>query len=91
MLRLEQLVLEELQAVFSDEIDDPRLAGVRPLAATFSPDYRHIRVHCLREGEGASRDDVERALQGANGFLRRRLLDLLELKRIPELHMILDT
>ena len=30
--RLEQLMLEELRALFEDELSDPRLADVRPMA-----------------------------------------------------------
>jgi len=90
LLRLEQLLLEELHALFADELGDPRLSGVRVLAVALSPDYRHARVHCIPPQIGTSRDEVLRALERANAFLRRRVADALELKRTPELHFVVD-
>ncbi|MFZ5890396.1 MAG: 30S ribosome-binding factor RbfA [Myxococcota bacterium] len=88
--RLEQLMLEELRALFEDELSDPRLNEVRPMAVVLSPDYRHARVHCVAPSGGAGRNAVEQALLRASGFLRRRLAEAIELKRVPDLRFIID-
>ncbi|MGC4086334.1 MAG: 30S ribosome-binding factor RbfA [Polyangiaceae bacterium] len=88
--RLQQLLLEELQALFEDELSDPRLSEVRPLAVSLSPDYRHARVHCVAASSGPGRSAIEQGLAKATGFLRRRIADAIELKHVPELRFIVD-
>ncbi|HYO94102.1 MAG TPA: ribosome-binding factor A [Polyangiaceae bacterium] len=91
LLRLEQLLLEELKTVFADELTDRRLESVRPFAVTLSPDYRHARVHCLVEASPVPRAELDRALSRAAVFLRTRVADSIELKRVPELNFVLDS
>ncbi len=86
--RLEQLLLEEMKALFEAELSDPALSGVGPIAVTLSPDYRHARVHCVVLGSSASRGEIERALARANGFVRRRVGEAIELKRLPEIGFV---
>jgi ribosome-binding factor A len=92
--RLEGLVFEELRALLRDDVADPTLASVRILATTLSVDYRHARVHfALRRVAGTSNDDrkgVERALVRVTPFLRARLSDALDLKRVPDLRFVFD-
>lgn len=88
--RLEQLMLEELRALFEDELSDPRLAGVKPMAVVLSPDYRHARVHCIAPSGGPGRHELEQAFLRASSFLRRRLADAIEFKRVPDLRFIVD-
>ena len=88
--RLEQLMLEELRALFEDELSDPRLADVRPMAVVLSPDYRHARVHCIAPSGGPGRPQLEQAFLRASSFLRRRLAEAIEFKRVPDLRFIVD-
>jgi ribosome-binding factor A len=96
--RLEQLLLEELRALLRDEATDPALEGVRLMALKLSVDYRHARVHFALPGgarrgldEAGERAAVGRALARATPFLRARLADAIELKRLPDLRFIADT
>lgn len=91
LLRLEQLLLEELKTIFASEMSDPRLESVRPFAVTLSPDYRHARVHCLVEASQVPRSELDRAVAGAAVYLRTRIADSIELKRVPELNFVLDS
>ena len=91
LLRLEQLLLEELKTIFAEEMSDPRLESVRPFAVTLSPDYRHARVHCVAEGSPVPRAELDRALARAAVFFRTRVADSIELKRVPELRFVLDS
>jgi ribosome-binding factor A len=92
--RLEGLILEELRALLRDDVTDPALHDVRISAVVLSVDYRHSRVHFLVLGadEAASRARVpsERALARASPFLRARLADAIDLKRVPDLRFVFD-
>lgn len=93
--RLEQLLLEELRALIRDEASDPALEPVRLLGLKLSVDYRHAKIHfTVPTGEGApadSRNAAERALARATPFLRARLVDAIELKRLPDLRFVFST
>lgn len=95
--RLQGLILEELRALLRDDVSDPALASVRITATVLSVDYRQARVHYATLGgdpsePGASRTggSTERALGRATAFLRARLADALDLKRVPDLRFLFD-
>lgn len=92
--RLEFLIRDELRSLLSDDISDPALADVRVSAVVLSVDYRHARVHfALHRDEGDAereRRRAELALLRATPFLRRRLAEAIECKRIPDLRFVFD-
>jgi len=87
--RLEELILEELRGLFRDDVSDPTLSGVRIAALVLSVDYGHARVHFVFEGD-APRGVVNAHLARATPFLRARVGEALDLKRVPELTFVLD-
>jgi len=89
--RLEGLVLEELRALLRDDVSDPALVDVGITNLVLSVDYRHARVHfALRDGAAGSRARAEHALARATPFLRARLGDAIDMKRIPDLRFVFD-
>jgi ribosome-binding factor A len=56
-----------------------------------SVDYRHARVHfALGGGRGGEPRVAQRALERATPFLRARLAEAIELKRVPDLRFVFD-
>jgi ribosome-binding factor A len=82
--RLEQLLLDELRGLFRDDVEDPALYGLLVSAVVLSVDYRHLRVHYTHIAK------VDRAIDRVTPFLRARLADAVDLKRVPELHFVRD-
>jgi len=86
--RLEHILLDELQSLI-DEARDPSLEGIKILSVHLSPDGGHARVAYAviallsREQEAgrASKDGLVRA----TGFLRARMAQQLDLKKLPKL------
>ncbi len=90
-LRVQSLVLEELRALLRDDVSDPALTDVRVVAVVLSVDYRHARVHFVLSGTTAAEPrSAQRALERATPFLRARLADAVEMKRIPDLRFVFD-
>ena len=89
-LRLQGLILEELRALLRDDVADPALLTVRITAAVLSVDYRQARVHYATLGHAVSSSGEERALLRVTPFLRARLADALDLKRVPDLRFLFD-
>jgi ribosome-binding factor A len=93
-LRVQGLVLEELRALLRDDVHDPALEAVGVAAVVLSVDYRHARVHFVVRGRGELEAPpvraIERALERATPFLRARLADAIEMKRVPDLRFVFD-
>jgi ribosome-binding factor A len=83
--RLEQAMLDELGALLRDEIEDPRLARVRLVGLTLSSDQKVIKVHCVLDDPQGDTKAARDALVRATSFLRARLAEAVETKRVPEL------
>lgn len=105
-LRLEHLLFEELYRLFRMEVNDPRLADLVPTSVQMSPDLRNAKVmYALREDPRAAAENgkpaarravdpraraIEDGLQRVTPFLRTRLVDVVAMKRLPELHFHRD-
>ena len=90
-LRVQSLVLEELRALLRDDVSDPDLTEVRVVAVVLSVDYRHAKVHFVLTGAAViGAPAAQRALARASPFLRARLAEAIEMKRVPELRFVFD-
>jgi ribosome-binding factor A len=91
--RLEDVILGELRSLFRDDVSDPDLRAVRVARIVLSVDYRHVRVHYVLSPEEGSPSPirlVEARLRRATPFLRARLAEAIELKRLPDLTFVFD-
>jgi ribosome-binding factor A len=90
-LRVQSLVLEELEALLRDDVSDPDLIDVRVVAVVLSVDYRYAKVHfVLGAAPQADPRLAQRALERATPFLRARLAEAVEMKRVPDLRFVFD-
>lgn len=88
--RLDELLREEISAVIARDVDDPRVGFVTITDVEVAPDLRHAKVWVSVIGTEEERKLTLRALNRAMPFVRQRL-GKLRLKRIPELHVKMDT
>jgi ribosome-binding factor A len=90
--RLQQIVREEITATLEDEVGDPTLSDVRVTNVSLSVDYRLARIHYVLPppDDKAKRDAVAIALVRVSPFLRYRLSDAAEIKRVPDLKFIFE-
>jgi ribosome-binding factor A len=88
--RLDELLQQEIGAILSREISDPRVGFATVTDVETTPDLRHARVWVSVIGQPDEREETRRALQRAMSYVRRELGLRLRLKRIPELHVRLD-
>jgi ribosome-binding factor A len=87
--RLEHILIDELQSLISDEATDPSLDGIQVLAVHLSPDGGHARVAyavvALLSREQELARSTREGLGRATPFLRARLAEQLQLKKLPRL------
>jgi ribosome-binding factor A len=87
--RLEHILRDEIQALIRDEATDPCVEGVALLSVHLSPDGGHARIAYAVVAHLEEEQDVKRTSQAgllrATGFLRARLAQQLDLKKLPKL------
>ncbi|MGI9038597.1 MAG: 30S ribosome-binding factor RbfA [Gemmatimonadota bacterium] len=90
VLRINQLLREELSRLVHEEIKDPRVSGVTITHVEASPDLSFARVSVRTLSEEHPVEDAMDGLRSASGFIRHRLGKDLHFRRIPELDFVED-
>jgi ribosome-binding factor A len=89
--RVGEEIAHEINAMLAGELKDPRLEGnVVVSEVRVQPDMKHARVFISMHGSAKEEKDAIKALEHAAGFIKRELIVRLQLRRLPELHFILD-
>lgn len=88
-LRVQSTLSEEVSLLFRGELSDPRLEGVALTSFELSPEGRIARIGYTLSRDAAEPAAVKEALLRAEGYLRSRLAQHLNLKRTPHLRFVL--
>jgi len=90
--RVGEEIAHEINAMLAGELKDPRLEGNVVISEVrVQPDMKHARVFVsMPQGSGKEQNDAVKALEHAASFIKRELIERLQLRRLPELHFTLD-
>jgi ribosome-binding factor A len=89
--RVGEEIAHEINAMLVGELKDPRLEGhVVVSEVRVQQDMKHARVFVSVQGTDREQSDAIKALEHAVTFIRRELIERLQLRRLPELHFTLD-
>src|ERR1700730_16564151 len=89
--RVGEEILHELGTMVAGELKDPRIAAlVTVTEVRVTPDLKHARVFVSVIGTEAEQKSTIRGLAAAVGYIRHELTQLIQLRRAPEVHFILD-
>jgi ribosome-binding factor A len=88
--RLEWLICEEINSIFESELENPLFENLRVTRVELARDGSRARLwwRLQATSDGVAADNLHQiagALERAAGFVRVRLCEALELKRVPEL------
>lgn len=90
-LRLGDQIRDIIGSCFqADNIRDPRLKGVTITAVKLSGDLQIATVY-YRVFETFDKAEVCRGLESASGYLRKKLAENLDVRRVPTLKFFYDT
>lgn len=88
--RLAEEIKRELAQIFLEQMKDPRLNLVSITRVEVTNELSHARVFVSVMGDDEERTNVEKALQGARGYLRSEIGSRLKVRRVPELVFQID-
>jgi ribosome-binding factor A len=90
--RVADQIRDRLALLFSlEDISDPRLSGVTITAVKVTPDLQLASVYYrILDNSEEKRKEAQKGFQSCNGFLRKKLSSVLDLRRVPELRYFFD-
>jgi ribosome-binding factor A len=88
--RLSDAILREVSLILLEEIKDPRLELVSISGVRLNKDMSIAEVLFTHGGGQEKREEVQKGLDTARGFIRTQLGKRLNLRRTPELRFMWD-
>ena len=88
--RVADQIQRELADIIRGELKDPRVGMITLTGVEVSPDLAHAKVFFTTLADDAHRDEVEKGLRRASGFLRSELGRRIKVHVTPELHFEYD-
>ena len=88
--RVADQIRAEVSMMIARELHDPGVGFVTITRVQVSADLQHARVFYTSLGDTAARKNTARALERAEGFMRRQIGRRLHLRRAPEVHFEFD-
>ena len=88
--RIDELFRQEITAILTREVDDPKIGFATITGIETQPDLRHAKVKVSVIGPPAQRREAIVAMGRVMPFVRHELGKRLRMKRIPEFHLELD-
>lgn len=93
-LRQERLADEIRDVVAScflgGQMSDPRLDSVTVTAVKITADLQMASVYYRLMADTVAKDQAQRGLEHASGYLRRRIAEHIEMRRVPTLRFFFD-
>ena len=87
--RLNHILTEEISKVISEEVKDTDVQFVTITAVDISSDLSYAKVYFTNLID-KDREKVTKALNRASSFIRGKLFDEVEIRKMPELTFVYD-
>ena len=85
--RIADLIKVEISEVLSKEVRDPRIQGITVMNVMLTPDMKKADIFISQTNSFNEIDleELKEGLEKAKGFIRKKLSQNLNLRRIPEI------
>ena len=90
MDRVKKLIKNEVCAILSEDINDPRIQHVTVTDVEVSRDLKNATILYVVEDEETNKKEVAKGLKSASGFVRGELAERISMKFIPRVIFRLD-
>ncbi len=88
--RVAEQIRMDVAEILQKDMKDPRLQLITCTRVDLTGDLRYAKLYVSVLAEGTEREQTMKALEGATGFIRRRLTERLGLRVSPEIRFIFD-
>lgn len=89
--RVADQIKKDLAIMLMGEIKDPRINSIMTVMhVDVSEDLSHAKIFVSVIGGAEKQSEVLAGLKSARGFIRSALASRIDLRRVPELHFLID-
>lgn len=89
--RVSELLREEISLIVQRQLRDPRIPAMTSITRVeTSDDLRHARIFVSVMGSDTGKEQAIIGLNSATRFIKKRLNDVVSLRRMPDLAFMLD-
>ena len=90
-VRINNEVHKELSNIIRNEIKDPRVSEMTSVTDVYvAPDLKTCKVYVSVLGDDACLQETVEGLRSAEGFIRKKLAESINLRNTPEISFIAD-
>lgn len=87
--RLSHTFVEEISKVLMSEVKDQDLKFITITDAKISSDLSYAKIYYTTLNED-KKDEINKSLEKASGFIRTKLCERVDIRKMPELHFVYD-
>ena len=89
--RINEEVLRELSNIIRGEIKDPRIHPMTSVVSVeVAPDLKSCKAYISVLGDEEAREGTLKGLKSAEGYIRRKLAQNINLRNTPEIRFVMD-
>ena len=89
--RVADIIKEEIASMMlRGEIKDPRIGFITITYVRMTPDLKEAKVYFSQMGTKEEKEESLEGLKHATGFVRRHLAQVINLRRVPQIHFHYD-
>jgi ribosome-binding factor A len=89
--RIQSRLKQDIASLFLSELKDPRMKGLISITQVkVSKDLSHARVYWSVMGSDSDQRTAARFIEGARGFIQKRVAQGLDIRTVPHLEFIFD-
>lgn len=88
--KLDSILLKEISTIILQDINDPKLGFPTVTEVDVAPDLNTAKVYVSFLGKNYKKRDGIEALRKAKGYIKSQLAKRLKLRKIPDLHFVVD-
>ena len=86
----EQILKETSSMIINGEVNDPRIQSVVLTGFHLSDDMGYLKLYYTNLTESADVEEIQKGLNGATGFIRKKIAGKLSLKKFPKIEFEYD-
>lgn len=91
MIRINDEIMRETAGIIRFEIKDPRIRTITSVVkVNTTNDLKYCKIYVSVLGDAGLKNEVMEGLANAQGFIRRRLAEKINLRYTPEVTFVLD-
>lgn len=87
--RISSQMAKEISYILATEVKDHDLKFITVTDCRVTNDLSYAKVYYTSLNDG-NREDIKKAIKNASGFIRRELMNRIDIRHIPELEFIYD-